>query len=71
MKLWNSLILCAVFLSLQGCVKNQSAPELSDETITQMNSQNANNPMLNSSYMFRSPSGAAAAGAVAGARGGR
>lgn len=67
MKLRNSLILCVIFLSLQGCVKNQPAPELSDATINQMNSQNANDPMLNSSYMFRSPSGAA----VAGARGGR
>ncbi len=70
MKIRNVLILCAVCLFLQSCVKNQSAPELSDETIQQMNSQNTNDPMLNSSYMFRSPSGAAA-GAVAGARGGR
>lgn len=70
MNLRNVFIICVIAMSLQGCAKSQTAPELSNETITQMNTQNPNDPMQNSSYMYRSPS-PAVAGAIAGARGGR
>ena len=65
----NAVILCLMLMALQGCTKQQNAPELSDSTIATMNNPNANNPMMNNSYMMRSPSPATMR--AAGARMGR